>query len=156
MHGLRHGEKADFSIAGYIFSPSVQLLIQHIAIHSLLAGIHVLLRPADCRAYAAAEAAVAAYNNTEFRGVIIRVQMQQRDPNARRKMQSAGNLVITGLPRSKAIDNASLADSFEAWGKIVSSRVKYDPAGWPLFGYIQFENPACAQQAMRQVSFDCS
>lgn len=90
-------------------------------------------------------------NNTRMGPAVIRVQHVVRNVCARHNFHCTGNIFIGGLPASDKIDSASLAASFEHWGRVLSSKVVFNVRGRPTFGFVQFDSQSAADRAVREV-----
>lgn len=98
--------------------------------------------------YATPEEAVLAlreFNHINLKGKPIRVM--KSFSGKPKEFPLEANLFINNLPRSFTPIN--LHDSFERFGKILSSKIAFDHQGNSKgFGYIQFENPKDSNEAI--------
>ena len=97
-----------------------------------------------------AERALDSLNYSHIKGRSCRIMWSQRDPSLRKS--GAGNICVKNL--DKNIDSKSLYDTFSLFGNILSVTVKRDPdTGESLgYGFVHFETPEAAKQAIERVN----
>ena len=113
----------------------------------------------------AAQAAVDALNNTDFKGKTIYVGRAQkryeRDEELRRQFEAfklermskftGVNLYVKNL--GEGIDDAKLKEEFGAYGSITSCRVMVDEKGVSRgFGFVCFSSPEESQRALTELN----
>ncbi|EGG00325.1 uncharacterized protein MELLADRAFT_28015, partial [Melampsora larici-populina 98AG31] len=92
-----------------------------------------------------ADLALREFNHINLKGKPIRVMRSYSGKP--KEFPSEANLFIKNLPKSFTPIN--LHDSFERFGKILSSKISFDQLGNSKgYGYIQFENPKDSNEAI--------
>lgn len=95
-----------------------------------------------------AERALETLNYAEVKGRNVRLMWSQRDPALRKS--GAGNVFIKNL--DSTIDNKVLAETFSAFGNILSCKVVCDAQGVSRgYGFVHFESEESAKDAIQRV-----
>jgi len=96
-----------------------------------------------------AERALDTMNYSLVKGKPCRLMWSLRDPSKRKV--GAGNIFIKNL--DKTVSNQQLADTFSAFGNILSCKVETDDKGTSKgYGYVHFEREEDAKTATEKVN----
>ncbi|KAA0702585.1 Polyadenylate-binding protein 1 [Triplophysa tibetana] len=129
-----------FSPAGHILS--IRVCSDTMTRCSLGCGCVNFWQKAD------AERALNTMNFDIIMGRPVRIMWCQRDASLRKS--GVGNIFIKNL--DKSIDTKSLYDDFSVFGNILSCKVVCDKNGSKGFGFVHFETPEAAEEAIEKMN----